>query len=148
MGQSCGGLQAIDAAHDPRATVLGVWNSGLFTDAQHVRDIAAANGPKSSIKTLRTPAIWVTGDSSDQAFKNADDDFERVDGLPAVRLWREKTPHAGTYREPNGGAFGPVAVAWLRWQLKGDPQAAKMFTGPDCGLCKQPEWHIRKKNID
>jgi dienelactone hydrolase len=148
MGQSCGGLQAIDAAHDKRATVLGVWNSGLFQDAQRVMDIAAANGPKSSIKTLHTPAIYVTGDASDQAFKNADDDFDRIEGLPALRIWREKTPHAGTYREPNGGAFGPVAVAWLRWQLKGDQRAAKMFVGPDCGLCKQPEWHIRKKNID
>jgi dienelactone hydrolase len=147
MGQSCGGLQATAAARDPRVSVLGVWNSGLFTDAQRVLDIAAADAPKSMLPTLRVASIYVTGDSSDQAFKNADDDFERIAG-PSLRLWREQTAHKGTYREPNGGAFGPVAVAFLKWRLQGDQQAARMFMGPDCELCKKPEWHLRKKNID
>jgi dienelactone hydrolase len=148
MGQSCGGLQAIDAAHDPRVTALGVWNSGLFPNDQQAWNIAAANAPKSVLKTLRVPAIYVTGEPSDVAYKNADDDFDRIEGLPVLRLWREKTGHTATYREPNGGAFGPVAVAWLQWQLKGDKAASHMFLGADCGLCGKPEWHVRKKNLD
>jgi hypothetical protein len=31
-----------------------------------------------------------------------------------------------------------LAVAWWKWQLKADPEAKKMFVGPDCGLCKSP----------
>lgn len=147
MGQSCGGLQASAAARDPRVTVLGVWNSGLFTDAQRVMDIAAADAPKTMLPGLRIPSIYVTGDQSDQAFKNAEDDFARVGG-PSIRLWREQTGHKGTYREPNGGAFSPVAVAFLKWRLQDDQQAARMFIGPDCTLCKQPEWHLRTKNMN
>jgi dienelactone hydrolase len=147
MGQSCGGLQATAAARDPRVSLLGVWNSGLFQDAQRVLDIAAADAPKSLLPTLRVASIYVTGDQSDQAFKNAEDDFERITG-PSLRLWREQTGHTGTYREPNGGDFAPVAVAFLKWRLQGDAEAARMFEGADCGLCKRPNWHIRKKHID
>lgn len=148
MGQSCGGLQAIVAAHDPRVSALGVWNSGLFSKDGLALRIAAADAPKSILKTLKVPVIYVTGEPSDVAYNNADDDFSRIEGVPALRVWREKTGHTGTYREPNGGAFGKVAVAWLQWQLKGEKGAAKMFLGPDCGLCRMPEWHVRKKNLD
>ncbi len=148
MGQSCGGLQAIEAAHDNRVKTLGVWNSGAFTNEATSFATSAARVPKSSLKTLHAPTIYVTGEPSDVAFANAEDDVARIDGIPLFHAWREKTGHIGTYREPNGGAFGRVAVAWLQWQLKGDKSAAKMFTGADCGLCKQPEWHVKKKNIE
>lgn len=125
MGLSCGGLQAIDAAHDPRVTTLGVWNSGTFTNDKRALEIAAANATKATLKTLRVPTIYVTGEPSEVAFNNAEDDFNRIEGVPLFRAWREKTSHSGTYREANGGAFGTVAVAWLQWQLKGDARAAK-----------------------
>ena len=148
MGQSCGGLQAIDAAHDPRVTTLGVWNSGTFDVATRAWDIAAAHASREDVKTLRVPVIYVTGEPSDVAYPNADADFALIDGIPAFRAWREKTGHPGTYREPNGGAFGTVAVAWLKWRLQGDSAAAKMVVGTKCGLCTRSEWHVRKKNIE
>lgn len=149
MGQSCGGLQAIDIAiRDPRVKTLGVWNSGLFSVEGRAAEIAAAYVSKADLKRLKVSAIYVTGEISDQAYPNADDDVARIEGTPVFRAWREKTGHTATYREPNGGAFGPVAVDWLRWQLKGDAKAAKAFVGPDCGLCRQPDWHVKKKLID
>lgn len=147
MGQSCGGLQASAAARDPRVSALGVWNSGLFPDAEVARKMAAADAPKSLLPTLKIASIYVTGDTSDQAYPNADDDFARIGG-PSLRLWREGGGHGGTYGDANGGAYAPVAVAFLKWRLQGDRQAARQFTGPDCGLCKQPAWHLRSKNID
>ena len=54
---------------------------------------------------------------------------------------------AGTYREPNGGEYGQIASAWLRWQLKGDQQAARQFVGKDCGLCTKPAWHVKSKGL-
>lgn len=149
MGQSCGGLQAIDIARrDPRVKTLGVWNSGLFPNTVRAAEIAAAYVDKADLKKLHGSAIYITGDASDQAKLNADDDFARIEGIPAFRAWREQTGHGGTYRESGGGAFGQVAVAWLRWQLKGSEQAGAVFKGLDCGLCKQPEWHVLKKQID
>jgi dienelactone hydrolase len=147
MGQSCGGIQAIDAAHDPRVTTLGVWNSGAFPIDGMAWTIAAANADKATLASLHGSAIYISGEPSDVAFKNADDDYARIETIPIFRGWREQTGHSGTYREPNGGEFGVVAVAWLQFQLKGDQEAAKMFVGPDCGLCKKPNWHVQSKNL-
>jgi hypothetical protein len=55
--------------------------------------------------------------------------------------------HGGTYSQPNGGLFGVVGVEWLQWQLKSDSSAAKMFTGPACGLCVDPRWTVQQKLI-
>lgn len=30
----------------------------------------------------------------------------------------------------------------------GDEDAAKMFEGPECGLCRDPRWHVSKKNME
>jgi dienelactone hydrolase len=148
MGQSCGGLQAIDAAHDPRVRTLAVWNSGVFPIKGRSWEMAAANADKADLKTLHGSALYVSGDPTDVAFPQAEDDYAQIEHIPVFRAWRDKTPHAGTYREKNGGAFGKVAVAWLDWQLKGDKQAARMFVGKDCGLCTQAEWHVSSKGIN
>jgi hypothetical protein len=39
------------------------------------------------------------------------------------------------------------ALAWLQWQLKGDQEAAKMFTGSPCGLELRDGWTIEKNNL-
>jgi len=148
MGQSCGGIQAIAAARDRRVKTLGVWNSGLFSDDSRPLAIAGADVTKAALQSLHTSTIYVTGEPSEVAFRNADDDFDRIGGVPVFRAWLDGTGHSGTYRESNGGAYAPVAVAWLNWQLRGDVRAAPMFQGPDCDLCRNPRWHVRKKRID
>jgi len=55
--------------------------------------------------------------------------------------------HSGTYGQRYGGEFAGVAVGWLNWQLKHDARAAKMFVGRDCGLCVNPHWVVRTKNM-
>jgi len=57
-----------------------------------------------------------------------------------------KAPPKGG-RCQRGGRFAEAGVAWLNWRLKGDEQAAKMFEGPDCGLCKDPVWRASKKGM-
>lgn len=150
MGQSCGGLQAIAAAADPRVTTLGVWNSGALDDSTLAHTIAGAPVTKAMVEALRLPMLYVTGEPSDVAFKNAADDVRRivqVGRAPVFHAWREQTGHGGTYREPQGGAFGAVAADWLKWRLQGDARAARRFEGADCGLCRSPEWHVQKKDI-
>jgi hypothetical protein len=53
----------------------------------------------------------------------------------------------GTYSEPNGGAAGPVAVAWLNWQFRGDAKAATRFVGEQCGLCTDAKWTFERKHF-
>lgn len=148
MGQSCGGLQAIDASRDRRVRTLGVWNSGLFSDAARTAVLADAQVTKADLAQLHASVLYVSGDRSDQAFANADDDVDRIAQVPVFRAWQDGVGHAGTYAQPRGGSFGRVAVAWLDWQLRGDARAATMFAGTDCGLCRAPGWHVRKKRID
>jgi dienelactone hydrolase len=147
MGQSCGGLQAIDAAHDPRVRTLAVLNSGVFPARGRSWEIAAAHADIADLATLHGSVLYLTGDLQDAAFPQSEDNYARTNHIPAVRLWRENTPHMGTYREENGGAFGAVVVAWLAWQLKGDQAAGRQFLGAGCSLCTQPEWHVQSRGF-
>lgn len=147
MGQSCGGVQAIAAGRDPRVTTVGVWNSGAFPVKGRGWTIAAAQADKEDLKYLHGSAIYISGEPSDVAFDNANEDFRLIEGMPVFRGWREQTGHPGTYREPDGGEFGKVASAWLMWQLKGDQAASGMFVGADCQLCRKSNWHVQTKNF-
>jgi dienelactone hydrolase len=148
MGMSCGGIQAIQAARDPRVTTTVVWNSGLFPDGSPMNKfMGGVDAGKDSLNRLHGSVAYISGDENDIAFANANDDFERLQGLPAFRGYRKDTPHDGTYGAVNGGSFGLVAVAWLDWQLKGDQAASRMFVGPHCALCRDPQWVVKQKNI-
>jgi dienelactone hydrolase len=146
MGQSCGGVQALEVAADPRITTAVIWNSGLFPKPTEMA--GGKSMSKDDLKSLHTPVAYISGDAQDIAFANAEDDFARITSVPIFRGYERGVGHGGTYRQPNGGEFGGVAVAWLNWQLKGDQSASLMFKGPNCGLCVNPRWVVRKKNID
>jgi hypothetical protein len=145
MGMSCGGLQALEASPDPRINTSVICNSGVL------------NGPppegfkmpvvtKDTLKQLHAPIIYIIGGEKDIAYPNAMDDFSRIEKVPVVMINRD-VGHGGTYAQPHGGAFSDAAVAWLKWQLNGDGEAALMFKGEKCGFCKDPEWKVETKNI-
>jgi dienelactone hydrolase len=46
----------------------------------------------------------------------------------------------------NGGAFRGIATSWLYWQLRGDTAQSKLFVGPTCGLCNNPQWSRYERN--
>ena len=67
--------------------------------------------------------------------------------MPAFFGWLP-VAHGGTYfTEPNGGRFADIATAWLDWQLKGDRKAARLFSGKNCGLCRNSPWTVRRKRL-
>ena len=146
-GMSCGGVQAIEASVDPRVKTTIVANSGLMT----VPTTMSGSGkpvPKESLKLMHAPVLYMSGDESDIAYANANDDFEKINHIPVFRAFEKGIGHGGTYHDPDGGTFGKVALAWLDWQLKGNKEAAKTFQGAKCGLCADPKWVTRKKKID
>lgn len=143
-GMSCGGAQAIEASADPRVTTTLVMNSGLFPEPTGMGGGKVLS--KEDLKLFHAPVAYISGDESDIAYVNANDDFGRV-SVPALRAWRKGTGHGGTYGEADGGDFGKVTVAWLDWRLKGDAAAGRMFLGPACGLCSNPQWVVKQKNL-
>jgi len=132
---------------DPRVRTTIVANSGLMPQPTTMTD-SGKPVPKESLKLMHAPALYMSGDSSDVACANADDDFERIGHIPVFRACQRGVGHGGTYHDPDGGTFGKVALAWLDWQLKKDGEAAKMFRGDPCGLCTDPQWVVRKKKVD
>lgn len=145
MGQSCGGVQAIEASADPRVRTSVIWNSGLFP--QPTRMAGGQELTKANLKQLHAPIAYISGDDEDIAFANANDDYERIQNLPVLRAYGRGVTHGGTYNERNGGEFAGVAVGWLNWQLKGDTHARHLFVGAECGLCVNPHWVVRSKNL-
>lgn len=144
-GHSCGGLQALEIAADPRVRAVIVHNSGVFKDgANPIRGITIG---KAALRRLHTPVLYIMGGPSDIAWPNGNDDFDRIDTVPAV-LASIDVGHGGTFQDANGGRVTPVDVAWLEWQLRGDRAAARWFQGADCRLCTDPAWTVRKKRID
>ena len=143
-GMSCGGLQTLYNCADPRIKTLMICNSGLFktSNANH-----AVGGmpmpPKDKLKEIHTPIIYILGGKTDIAYENGMDDFHLIQHVPACAT-NFPVGHGGTYREPHGGEFSVVALAWLNWQLRGDKQAAKMFKGKNCELSKRDKWTIEK----
>ena len=140
MGMSCGGLMAYGASNDPRVATVGIWNSGLFEDERNAGIYAGIHGS----------VIIVTGGESDIAYANGKRDFEVMP--PRVPVFYGVHPavgHGGTYNQDNGGPFGVVAVAWLKWQLQGDKSAAGRgyFVGDDCGICKDSGWQAASRAL-
>ncbi len=102
------------------------------------------------LQNMRIPVAYVMGGERDILYGGAVADIELYQTAPL--FWSSTAlpgndPHAGTFREHNGGAFGVVGVAWLDWRLKGDKQAARMFEGANCTLCRDPKWDVRKRNM-
>jgi dienelactone hydrolase len=144
-GMSCGGLQALEIAPDPRVGTLMVCNSGIFINSRGAMG-GMPNLSKDHLKKLHTPVLYILGGQQDIAYANGMDDFKHIADVPAFAANLE-VGHGGTYAKPHGGDFGKVATAWLQWQLKGDKKAAAMFQGDPCGVARMEGWKVEKKNI-
>ncbi|APZ93373.1 alpha/beta fold hydrolase [Fuerstiella marisgermanici] len=144
MGMSCGGLQAIEISVDPRISTTVVCNSGVLPEPSPIPGMPPLK--KEVLKKFHAPVLYIMGGPSDIAYKNAMDDFSRVNHVPIV-MTNFDVGHAGTYARPHGGEYTPVALAWLNWQLKGKSEASKMFLGEDSTLAKDPKWTVETKNF-
>lgn len=143
-GMSCGGLQTLYNCADPRIATMMVCNSGLFKIENAHQAVGGMPMPeKSKLKDIHCPVIYILGDKQDIAYENGMDDFSRIKHVPAC-VANYPVGHGGTYRQPHGGEFSVVALAWLQWQLKDDQQAARMFVGKNNELSKREGWRLEK----
>jgi len=138
MGMSCGGLMSYGASNDPRVATVGIWNSGLFEKDPKI------------IGAIHSSLIIITGGESDIAYANGKSDYEVMPPkVPAFYGVYPSVGHGGTYNQDNGGAFGQVAVAWLKWQLQGDKGAKGKgyFVGDKCTLCTDSNWKVQSRSL-
>jgi acetyl esterase/lipase len=161
FGQSCGGIQALRIADDPRVTTLVFWNSGSVlmgnvgpTDntkrLNTTSDLMGDRDLKKLLLSLSIPVAYFVGDT-DMARMRAAEDFDDIQKAPVFLGVREipGDSHGGTFFMKNGGAFGEAAVAWLNWITKKDENSAQAFKGDPCTLERDPKWIvIRKKNTE
>ena len=136
MGQSCGGFLSIELGADPRVDTIGVFNSGAQGD--NITRLAALHGP----------VLLINGHERDFLMAVSKATFDAIEKLPAFYGARHGAGHTATVDHPGGGEFANVASNWLRWQFKGDKQAAKMFVGKDCSLCTNSNWDTASKRLE
>lgn len=142
-GFSCGGVQALTVAGDPRLDTVVVQNSGLLPD--DAPRFGGMDLGKDGLLALHTPVIYLDGGPTDIAYENGLDDYNRIDHVPAFWV-NTPTGHGGTYHEPLGGRNASIVVDWLEWQLRDNQAAARTFVGENCRLCTDPEATIEYKN--
>jgi hypothetical protein len=135
MGQSCGGFLSIELGGDPRVKTIGVFNSGVQDDRI------------GQLKALHGPVLLINGHERDFLMASSKATFDAIQTLPAFYGARHGAGHTATVDHPGGGEWANVASSWLRWQFKGDKQAAKMFVGKDCSLCTNPNWDTASKHL-
>jgi hypothetical protein len=136
MGQSCGGFLSIELGADPRVDTIGVFNSGL-RDGSNTAQLTALHGP----------VLLINGHERDFLMASSKATFDAIATLPTFYGARHGAGHTATVDHPGGGEWANVASNWLRWQLKGDKQAARMFVGKDCSLCTNPNWDTASKRL-
>ncbi len=152
-GHSCGGLEAIAAAGDPRVDTAISMNSGVIRGG----GIPTQSGPnrplpmylpatEADIPKIRGPMLYIIGGPQDQAYQGAEVDFVQIERSPVFNA-NLGVGHGGTWREAGGGEMGKVALAWFNWRLKGDEAAGRMFLNPNCTLCTDSKWTVKKKNM-
>lgn len=144
-GMSCGGLQALEIAPDPRVKTAIICNSGIIGSPGGGRPGMPAL-TKDHLAKLHAPTLYLLGGERDIAYKNGMDDVSRLNHIP-IFVGNLDVGHGGTYSKPHGGAYAKVAAAWLQWHLKNDAEAAALFKGATPGLTKEEGWKFEKKNI-
>jgi hypothetical protein len=144
-GMSCGGLQTLETAPDPLITTAIICNSGILgTPGSGMPGMPALT--KEHLAKLHAPTLYLLGGEKDIAYNNGMDDFNRINHVP-VFVANMDVGHGGTYSKPHGGEFAKVATSWFKWQLKGDKEAGKLFTGNPCQLSQSTIWKVEKKNL-
>jgi hypothetical protein len=143
-GFSCGGVQALSIAADPRVRTVVIMNSGLFVEGE--TRMGGMVETKDRIEDLHTPTLYVLGGPTDVAYENGMDDYRKIDHVPIAVANIDKG-HGGTYWDANGGAAAEVVIDWLDWQLRGSHEASRSFVGSGCGLCVDPEWDYQSKGL-
>jgi dienelactone hydrolase len=131
MGHSMGSLSSFVNGNDPRLTTTIHWSGGLTGNPTGTDEGALAK--------LHAPAAFLCGGADAQAGPACANDFrDAPKTLPVFYGTLANVSHIGVFGDPNGGEYGRVGVAWMRWKLAGDESFRTWFAGASCTACMRP----------
>jgi hypothetical protein len=142
MGYSMGSLATFTIANDPR-----------LTTTVH---ISGGNMVPERVNNLHAPAAFICGTPGDANCNILSADCDIAGANCATDFAGSKVPtfyavfpagHLGVLQAPMQDKIYLAATAWLRWKLMDDTTLAPMFVGPDCTICKEPNWKVQQKNL-
>jgi len=145
MGSSCGGVQALEVSYDTRIKTLIMKNSGMMKMRGNFMN--GISFEQENLQEIKVPMLYMCGDETDLAYKNAASDFETLNNIPVAFCSCLLCGHMGTTQEPFGGEMSRIVIAWLQSQLRGDKEATKVFTDPKVQHKSYDNWIIKSKNF-
>jgi predicted alpha/beta-hydrolase family hydrolase len=153
MGQSCGGIEAMVAAADPRVRSTLALNTGFFETVPG--EPPRLGFGREHLARLHTPIVFVSGGAEDVAFDNTRANYELV-RVPAVWADNPQAGHTGLWYGHRGHSADAsitheavtVIVQWLDFTLNGCDAAGAYFLEPATGLGAVPGWTVSSRNFD
>lgn len=140
MGHSMGSLSSFVNGGDPRVTTTIHWSGGLVGNPTGTNEDA--------LQKLHAPAAFLCGGADTQAGPACANDFrDAPKSLPVFYGTLAGVSHLGVFGDRNGGEYGRMGVAWLRWKLAGDDSMRDYFVGASCKACTRP-WTGMSRNLE
>lgn len=137
-GHSCGGLEALVAAQDPRVKSVVALDSGFFADGSF-------GYSRSELARLHTPALFMDGGPSDIAYANNQANYDLAT-VPSVLARHSQAGHVGFITGSQLTAGMTVVVQFLDMTLNGNTSARTYILGPG-GLANVASWTVSRKNF-
>jgi hypothetical protein len=149
MGYSCGGIQALEAAADPRVRSVVAFDTGFFPAGQG----APGYDKPQLLALLHSPVVFIDGGPTDIAYQNSVTNYGLVT-VPAA--------HASYAFAANGhldfwlvdpGSLpvalqaNEAAVSWLDGTLNHNKESLEFLVGPNPGLGQITGWTVQSKNF-
>ena len=139
MGHSMGSLSSFVNGGDPRVRTTIHWSGGLVGNP--------TGTDEGALQKLHAPAAFLCGGADTQAGPACANDFRDAPaGLPVFYGTLAGVSHLGVFGDRNGGEYGRMGVAWLRWKLAGDETFRTWFVGSSCTACMRP-WTGMSKGL-
>lgn len=139
-GHSMGSVSTFGNVKDPRIKTSIHMAGGLTGNPEGVNE--------SWLADLHAPTAFLCGERDTNGLPRCKNDFMKAPAaVPLFFGMLAGVGHTDEFSQPNGGRWGRILIAWLRWKLVGDESFARAFTGPDCEFCKG-DWTAMKRAID
>jgi dienelactone hydrolase len=139
MGHSMGSLSSFVNGGDPRVRTTIHWSGGLVGNP--------TGTDEGALQKLHAPAAFLCGGADTQAGPACANDFRDAPAaLPVFYGTLAGVGHLGVFGDRNGGEYGRMGVAWLRWKLAGDESFRTWFVGSSCTACMRP-WTGMSKGL-
>ncbi len=148
-GTSCGGLEALLAAADPRVDAVLALSTGFF-----VNDTDRLISSFADIDKVSVPIMLAYGGPTDIAAENAIANYERsnapfvlVSAIGAGHngltygIWEEDTDMGILIESIN------IGTTWLDFALKGDHAAGQKLLADDCYYCQMDIFEVQNKGF-